>query len=239
MSHIPPEDTSGTPGPTRPSGAGRGPLVAASVAVVGLVGVAIVMVVGAMGDDGEEDDTQAIGSAVATASTEATLPSNAGTVATTAATTSPDSADGGGSPAGADLPAVTIPAESSPPTTIPGSEPNSIPTDIMSGEEAPQWGTLVVDLDEGGYLDFPVHLRTDQELSLLSMADDGIRTEIEVFAPDGSSEGSWEGGEPGVVNGLEWYLPEEPLPATGTYVIRVIHTGGSHEPFALGFFGNA
>ena len=51
--------------------------------------------------------------------------------------------------------------------------------------------------------------------------------------------GWWKGGEPGVINGLEWYLPDEPLPATGTYVIRAIHTGGSHEPFVLGFFGNA
>lgn len=240
MSHTPPEDTTGDIVPTPPAGGNRGPLVAAAVAVVALVVVAaVVLVVGKQGDDGEDDDTQAIGSAVATASTEATLPSNAGTVATVPTTASPDTTEGGGTPAGADLPAVTIPAESSPPTTIPGSEPNSIPTDIMSGEEAPQWGTLVVDLEEGGYLDFAVHLRTDQEISLLSLADDGIRTDIEVFAPDGSSEGSWEGGEPGVVNGLEWYLPEEPLPATGTYVIRVIHTGGSHEPFAIGFFGNA
>jgi hypothetical protein len=60
-----------------------------------------------------------------------------------------------------------------------------------------------------------------------------------VYAPDGSREGWWKGGEPGVINGLEWYLPDEPLPATGTYVIRAIHTGGSHEPFVLGFFGNA
>ena len=39
------------------------------------------------------------------------------------------------------------------------------------------------------------------------------------------------------MNGLEWYLPDEPLPATGTYVVRVIHTGGSDESFVLGFFG--
>jgi hypothetical protein len=139
----------------------------------------------------------------------------------------------------AGLPAVTIPGESTPPTTIPGSEPNSIPVDIFSGEEAPQFGTLVVDLEEGGYADFAVHLRTDQQIQLLSLADDGIGTEIEVYAPDGSREGWWKGGEPGVINGLEWYLPDEPLPATGTYVIRAIHTGGSHEPFVLGFFGNA
>jgi hypothetical protein len=172
-------------------------------------------------------------------------PSYAGTVAPGTAPedgsggVGPDGGEGEGAPAGAGLPAVTIPGESTPPTTIPGSEPNSIPVDIFSGEEAPQFGTLVVDLEEGGYADFAVHLRTDQQIQLLSLADDGIGTEIEVYAPDGSREGWWKGGEPGVINGLEWYLPDEPLPATGTYVIRAIHTGGSHEPFVLGFFGNA
>jgi hypothetical protein len=210
----------------------------AAVAGVCALVVAAVVVVATSGGGGDDPGGQ-LGGALATASTAPTsAPANMGTVAPT--TTTEGGADDGssGAPAGADLPAVTIPAESSPPTTIPGSQPNSIPTDIFSGEEAPQWGTLVVDLDEGGYLDFPVHLRDDQELSLLSLADDNIRTEIEVFAPDGTSQGWWEGGEPGVINGLEWYLPDEPLPATGTYVIRVVHTGGSHEPFALGFFGN-
>ena len=215
-------------------------LLAAAGGVAALVIVAIVMVVSSSG--GGDDPTESgagAGGALPRATTTA-VPSNAGTVATTTTTTTadPDEPASDHAPAGADLPAVTIPAESTPPTTIPGSEPNSIPVDIFSGEEAPQWGTLVVDLDEGGYLDFPVHLRSDQELQLLSLADDGVATEIEVFAPDGSSEGWWAGGEPGVINGLEWYLPDEPLPATGTYVVRVIHTGGSHEPFALGFFGN-
>jgi hypothetical protein len=49
------------------------------------------------------------------------------------------------------------------------------------------------------------------------------------------SSGGGDGGSGGGVG----YLPDEPLPATGTYVVRVIHTGGSHEPFALGFVGNA
>jgi hypothetical protein len=236
MSQHPPQDATGSNQ--------RALLLVAGAAVAALVVVAIVMVVNASSDDGGGVGTQAIGGAVGTATTAATLPSNAGTVASTSTTEAePDTPDGPGdaphAPAGADLPSVTIPAESSPPTTIPGSEPNSIPTDIFSGEEAPEFGTLVVDLEEGGHLDFAVHLREDQEVSLLSLGDDGIQTEIEVFAPDGGSEGWWVGGEPGVVNGLEWYHPDEPLPATGTYVIRVIHTGGSHEPFALGFFGNA
>ncbi len=220
------------------AGGNRVALLAAIGVVVVLALVAIVMVVGGDGDgNGGGGGGDAAGSALGSATPlTTTVPSNQGTVAPT---TTEGGDPGGGSSAGADLPPVTIPAESSPPTTIPGSEPNSVPADIMTGEEAPQFGTLVVDLEEGGYLDFAVHLRSDQEIQVLSLADDGIETAIEVFAPDGSSEGTWQGGEPGVVNGLEWYLPDEPLPATGTYVIRVIHTGGSHDPFALGFFGNA
>ncbi len=255
MSYTPPDDgpgwptaASAMPSPqdgvpaVAPAGGGRPPLLVAAIGGVGmLVIVAIAMVV--TSGEGEGGDPAAgigVGGAVAPSAT--TAPANVGTVAP--ATT--EGGDGSGDPgggdqpsAGADLPDVTIPPEASPPTTIPGSEPNSIPTDIFSGEEAPQWGTLVVDLEEGGYQDFAVHLREDQELQLLSLADDGIETEISVYAPDGSLEGWWAGGEPGVINGLEWYHPDEPLPATGTYVIRAIHTGGSHDPFALGFFGNA
>jgi hypothetical protein len=207
--------------------------------------IAAVWVVASSGDGGSETSAGGgLGSAVGGVveggeGTGSTLPSNAGTVrpTTTTAATLPD---GGTRPGAlADLPAPEIPGEASAPTTIPGSEPSSIPTDIFSGEEAPQFGTIVVDLEEGGYHDYSVHLRADQEVTLLSLADDGIETAIEVFAPDGSSEGWWEGGEPGVVNGLEWYEPDEVLPATGTYVIRVVHTGGSHEAFALGFFGDA
>ena len=254
MSNTPPDDGPGWPtaasDPPSPQDGvpaasplgGRPPAQLAAIAgVVALAVLAIVMVASSGGGDGDDTSSAGIGFGGAVAPSGTSAPSNVGTVAptTTEAGGGSDDSGGGDQPsAGGDLPAVTIPGEASPPTTIPGSEPNSIPTDIFSGEEAPQWGTLVVDLEEGGYEDFAVHLRDDQELQLLSMADDGIETEISVYAPDGSFEGWWAGGEPGVVNGLEWYLPEEPLPATGTYVIRVIHTGGSHEPFALAFFGN-
>ena len=250
-----PSDTPSPPGgvpaaaPARRPGRSRG-LVFAVAAAGALAALAVVLVVvSSRGGDGQGDrgDGGGLGGAAAgTVPGGSSVPSNAGTVAPTTTTGAGgdggDGSDGGegeGAPAGAGLPAVTIPGESTPPTTIPGSEPNSIPVDIFSGEEAPQFGTLVVDLEEGGHADLAVHLRSDQEIQLLSLADDGIGTEIEVYAPDGSKEGWWKGGQPGVINGLEWYLPDEPLPATGTYVIRAIHTGGSHEPFVLGFFGNA
>ena len=256
MTYSPPEDrpgwrtapSEGTSShdavpPHAPKGGRRRPALLAAVGgVVALVVVAGVMLVSSGGDGNGDGDVGGggadVGGALATATTAAPT---AGTVRddttpTSEATTEP-AADR--PPAAADLPPVTIPSEASAPTTIPGSEPSSVPVDIFSGEEAPLFGHLVVDLEPGGYQDFAVHLRDDQEIQLLSLADDGIKTEIEVFAPDGSSEGWWEGGEPGVVNGLEWYLPDEPLPATGTYVVRVIHTGGSHDRFVLGFFGTA
>jgi hypothetical protein len=253
MTYSPPEDrpgwrtapSDGTSShdalpPQTPEGGGwRAALLAAVGGVVALVVVAGVMLAasGGGGDDGGGDggeDGADVGGALATATT---APPNAGSVSDDTAPTTEAAPEG--PPAGADLPPATIPSEASAPTTIPGSEPSSVPVDIFSGGEAPLFGHLVVDLEPGGYQDFAVHLRDDQELQLLSLADDGTKTQIEVFAPDGSSEGWWEGGEPGVVNGLEWYLSDEPLPATGTYVVRVIHTGGSDERFVLGFFGTA
>lgn len=210
------------PPPPPPS---RRPLVLAGLAGLAVIALVAAVLVYVSDDDGPETGDET-GSALGSVFGGSTIPGNVGTaVQETTVVTSPRP----------DLPPVTIPAESSPPTTIPGSEPTSVPG---ADGDLPIFAHLVVDLDPGGYQDFAVHLRQDQEFQLLSLADDGIMTHIEVFAPDGSSEGSWEGGEPGVVNGLEWF-GDEKLPATGTYVIRVIHTGGSDDRFVLGFFGDA
>jgi len=229
---LPPNDE--PPGPEHLHGApapARSPrlLYAAIGGVAALVVTAGVLVVSSRGGDEDASGGQ-LGDAVGAVPTT-TLPSNVGTVATTTtAPASPSEGDGdGGAP-------VTIPGEVSPPTTAPGTEPASVPS--ASGD-APLFGQIIVDPSLGAMQDFSVHLRTDQEVQLLSLGDDGIETQIEVFAPDGSSEGLWQGGEPGVVNGLEWYHPDEPLPATGTYVIRVVHTGGRPDRFVLGFFGTA
>jgi hypothetical protein len=212
---------------------GRQWAVVAGVAV--LAGAAVVAVaVSRGGDDGgaaaagppARDVASAMGDALATGTT---VPSNRSDVVTEPTTATPPPAA-----VPTDLPAVTIPAGATPPTTIPGSEPSSVP----GGDgDMPLFGHLVVDLTPGGYQDFAVRLRSDQRVQLLSLADDGVRTHIEVYGPDGASVGGWEGGEPGVVNGLEW-TRDDPVPATGTYVIRVVHRGGSDEPFALGFFGD-
>jgi len=212
------------PAPLRPS---RQPLVLVGLGVLAVVVVVVVALVSLSGDGEPTNADESAGSALGSALGGSTVPGNVGAAVqeTTLATTGPRT----------DLPPVTIPEESSPPTTVPGTEPSSVPG---ADGDLPLFAHLVVDVDPGGYQDFAVYLREDQEFQLLSLADDGIITHIEVFAPDGSSEGSWDGGEPGVVNGLEWF-GDEKLPATGTYVIRVIHTGGSDDRFVLGFFGDA
>lgn len=210
------------------------------LAVLGaLAGVAVVALVAGLalrgGPGGGDDDRAAdrggnVGAAVGRAFGDAqAVPGNrspAVSATASTATTTPNAHH-------ADLPPVTIPEHSSPPTTIPGSKPSSVPG--ANGDD-PLFGHLVVDLAPGGYKDFPVYLRKDQAIQVLSLADDGIDTDIEVFGPDGKSEGGWHGGKPGVVNGLAW-SPRDPLPATGTYVIRVVHVGGSDKPFVIGFFG--
>jgi hypothetical protein len=233
----------GRPGPggSRPPDRRLAVLVGVAVVIVAVVAGLVLRSGGGGGGDGGSDQAgvdaaEGIGSALAPA---ATAPANQGTLATT----TPLAPDGGGGSSGDDdaapshpeLPSVTIPADSSPPTTIPGSQPSSVPG---ADGDLPLFAHIVVDLQPNGFQDFAVFLRQDQQFQLLSLADDGVETDIEVFAPDGSSQGSWKGGEPGVVNGLEWHGGEL-LPATGTYVIRVVHTGGSDAPFALGFFGDS
>jgi hypothetical protein len=245
MSSIPPAD-GGDWRPGSPSGdhlpavaagsAGRGQRTLVVAVVSGLAVVAVVVAVLVARGSGGDEPGGGVGEALASATTGApgdsptTAPATFVPRETTTTTEQPSEA-----PAGRDLPAIEIPAKSSPPTTIPGSEPGSLP-----GGDGPDplFGHLVVDLEPGGYLDFPVYLRQEQSFQLLSLGDDGIMTEIEVYGPGGTRLGWWAGGEPGIINGLEWH-PDDPLPATGTYVIRAIHTGGSDGPFAIGFYGDA
>ena len=198
---------------------------AGAVLAVVLVTVVIVRAGGSGGDVGTADGGvvgAAMGDAIEHATT--TAPSNQSPPVSTT-TTRPVKR--------VQPPPITIPAHSSPPTTPPGAKPSSVPG---AHGDMPLWGHLLVDLTPGGYKDFAVHLRKDQDIQVLSLADDGIFTQIDMFAPDKTNVGSWKGGQPGVVNGLE-FTPDSPLPATGTYVIRVQHTGGSDRPFLIGFFG--
>jgi hypothetical protein len=205
-------------------------LILGTVGVVAAVGLVAVVILRAGGSGGHDTATvggggvgRAVGEAIEHATN--TVPNNQSPPISATTTTKPVTR--------VHPPPVTIPARSSPPTTLPGAEPSAVPG---AHGDLPLWGHLRVDLTPGGYADFAVHLRKDQDIEVLSLADDGIDTAIEMFAPDGSSVGIWKGGQPKVVNGLE-FSPDSPLPATGTYVIRVEHTGGSDRPFLIGFFG--
>jgi hypothetical protein len=191
------------------------------------------------GDDDGGGGTE-VGAAVGAAQDDGsstTAPSNRGTVGSTTTTAVSTTA---GSREVPDLPPPDIPAEASTPTTAPGTEadtwPIGFPVDAP-GNSVPLIGDIVVDLEPEGYVDFPIHLREGQLVAVISAGDDGRMTHIEIFRPDGTSEGSWQGGEPEVINGWEWVADDERVPLTGTYVFRVIHLGGSDEPFLLRFFG--
>jgi hypothetical protein len=211
-------------------------LAVAAAVVLAIAVAAVVLLGGDGGGEGGGEGASAIGGAVGRVAQDTTTALGQGGVVTIPPSTEPPP-DDGSVPPRSDLPPVDTSVESSPPTTRPGTPANVVPG---PDGDLPLFGQVVVDLDQGGYQDFAVSLREDQSVQLLSLADDGVETHIEVFAPDGSSEGSWDGGEPGVVNGLEWYPgTEDAIPVAGTYVIRVIHTGGSDDPFVLGFFGTA
>lgn len=131
-----------------------------------------------------------------------------------------------------------IPADATPPTTIPGSEPSEVPNGIMSEERLPQFGALVVDVGPQGCIDIPTRFRAGQRVQMLTHADDGKVTHIEVFAPDGHNIGQWDTGEPETIEGYDFYN-DTPLPADGVYVFRVTHQSGSDEPFMIAFYGQA
>jgi hypothetical protein len=139
-----------------------------------------------------------------------------------------------------DLPPPTIPAEASPPTTEPGSDPiDSDPVDILDpdGPGIPALGGFRVDPPEHGCVDIAVHLEQYGRFRLKSWGDDGIYTQVQVFSPSGEKIASWDTGEPQTYEGYTWE-DEGGLPETGTYVIRVVHVGGSHDSYVIIAYGD-
>ena len=235
MTPVPPQDQPDAPGPAPSGGSRRGLWIGVGVAVVVAVAVVVGLVLAGGGDGGEGDGGSALGEAIGSATT------------TTAGNRSP---------------VVTRPRRRRPPAT-PGRRPVPIRPRCRPSRSRPSRrrrrrppGSPSPTRCPGGNGDLPLFgapgrrpaagrvpgLRraacaTTSTVQLLSLADDGIGTHIEVFAPDGSSEGI-VGRAASPASSTAWSgISGEELPATGTYVIRVIHTGGSHEPFALGFFG--
>jgi hypothetical protein len=213
--------------------------------VAALLALALLVVAGCGGGGGDDATTastagggaQSLGAALADAADEGAPggPASSAVTESSGASGSDDEGEGEGDAPASDLPAPTFP-ESTPPTTVEGMEPVSIPG--ADGDD-PIFGQLVVDLDPGGYVDLPAQLRRGQHVQVLSSADDGIRSRTTVFAPDGSTIGEWEStGRPGDIQGYYWD-DEDVLPADGTYVFRVEHLGGADKPFVLSFYGEA
>jgi hypothetical protein len=195
-------------------------VMAASVVVAGMAGL--------VGCSGGGDDSGGGGVGAIAGGDETTEPGGNGSVATVTPTESTTTSTTEALP---ERPPPDFPDSAAPPTTAPSSEPLSIP-------EGPLFGEFAVDVDADGFVDVPVSLRQGQEITILSNADDGIYTNISVFAPDGEVIGHWEGGQPEVINGWT-FDDEDPLPVDGVYVIRVEHRSGRDDPFMLRFYGEA
>src|SRR6266508_4614316 len=186
----------------------------------------LITAVGCGGGDDDADRTST-GGAVGGALGAHSASSSTSTPEAVVETTAPEDDTPGSQ--NTDLPAPDTAVDGTTPTTAPDQEaityPIGFPPD-EPGNSLPLYGDILVDLDPGGYKDFPVHLEQGRQLAVLSGGDDGILTHIEVYRPDGTFEGSWDGGEEGGINGLEWVADDDLVPATGTFVFRCIHTGG-------------
>jgi hypothetical protein len=139
-----------------------------------------------------------------------------------------------------DFPPPTVPGNVSPPTTEAGSEPiEGDPIDPFDpdGEAVPALGGFRVDPPELGCVDFAVHLDQYGRFRIRSWGDDGIFTQVQVYSPSGDRIASWDTGEQQTYEGYTWE-DEGGLPEAGTYVIRTIHRGGSHNSFVLIFYGD-
>jgi hypothetical protein len=211
--------------------------------------VLVVAVLSACGGDGGSGDVGAEVGAVAAAQGEggegsSSPPSSpAGEPGAPAEPGGSGGGDGSGPPAASPSTpcgegAPDGPDDAPPPTTIPGSEPTEIPSGLMSEEMLPQFGALVVDVEPEGCIDIATRFRANQRVQMMTHADDGKYTHIEVFDPEGESIAAWETGEPETMEGWDFFH-DTPLPADGVYVFRVTHREGSDEAFMIAFYGEA
>lgn len=229
------------PRPSAPDGIDRGSRLAliaiVSAMAVVLVAAAVVTFV-VVSDDEPEARSTTIAATISSTTDEA--PTTGVSMTTTSTTTSGTTTSGPTTTAGSDdtaaseglpeLPGVRPPATATPPTTGPGTDPIELPG------AGSLFGEIRVRVVSGGYTDLPVRLRERQEVTIISAADDNLATVIEVWNPSRELIFSWVGGEPGVVNGVEFRDDDDPLTETGSYVIRVVSTGQGGD-FLLRFFG--
>lgn len=155
----------------------------------------------------------------------------------TPSTQSPTTGDG--SPTTEDSTAPTDPDEDRDPVVVPADAPPPRLVDastIQLPGVGPLIGAIPVEVGAGEVLDIAVRLEASSNLGIISAADDGARTTVQMWSSPDDLEASWDGGEPGVITGAEWNA-EEPLEG-GVYVFRVISRNGARSSsFELRFFG--
>jgi hypothetical protein len=122
---------------------------------------------------------------------------------------------------------VVVPADAPPPRRVDAST-------IQLPGVGPLIGALPVEVGAGEVLDIAVRLEDSSNLGIISAADDGARTTVQMWSSPDDLEASWDGGEAGMITGAEWNA-DEPLEG-GVYVFRVISRGTSGT-FELRFFG--
>lgn len=204
--------------------------------MVGLVAgvTALLLIVGGVtfwlvADDSDGDDRA---ERTTTEPERATTSEEQGTPSTQSPTT------GDGSPTTTeDSTATTDPDEDRDPVVVPADAPPPRLVDastIQLPGVGPLIGTIPVEVGAGEVLDIAVRLEASSNLGIISAADDGARTTVQMWSSPDDLEASWDGGEPGVITGAEWNA-EEPLEG-GVYVFRVISRDTSGT-FELRFFG--
>ena len=138
-------------------------------------------------------------------------------------------------PAGAGLPAVTIPGESTAPTTIPGSSPTRSPSTSSRARRRRSSAPWSSTSRRAGTPTSPCTCAPTRRSSCCRWRTTASAPRSRCTPPTAARR-VVEGWRARRHQRARVVPPDEPLPATGTYVIRAIHTGGSHEPFVLGFF---
>jgi hypothetical protein len=129
-----------------------------------------------------------------------------------------------------------IPEESTPPTMAGDMEPGQVPNGPLSEERVPQFGELIIQVEAQSCQEYSAEFRADQRVLMHTHADDGNYSDIQVYGPDGRRIAEWQTGQPGTVEGADFYN-DDWMPADGTYVFRVIHREGSATPFVIAFYG--
>lgn len=236
--------------PPPPSGTSSGNRNALMLVIAAVVAVLLLVVAGVLVLRGSDDDGDGDGDAAAPGDEDSSVgdfqrPTERRATSTrrgkpaTVVTAPEDRLDEGGCPTEGetvDLDSLPDPDVTATPVDLDVSRQGRIsewPIDPFNDVYWPYVGEVFVDVEPGGYVDIPIHIEAGEHVMVFS-ANDCIRGEMMLFAPDGSLHSQYEDdlGDPGVLEGWEFTNQGgDALTESGTYVIRSVqHTGvtGGH-----------